>query len=151
MTAGGAFPCEYTGARRSKGTGRAALLWALCLTAVVPAGCEDPVTRPETEIGTTEVWIDDYHFSPLHKYVVPGAEVTWINKDAVPHTVVSGTPDDPGRWFESDSIEPGETFGLTFDEKNTYRYHCSLHTDRLKLLNDMPVLIVTPLVQPVPG
>lgn len=112
-------------------------------------GCDASVNQAEeTQIGPTEIWIEKYRFLPLHQYSVPGATVTWVNRDTLAHTVVSGTPDDPGRWFESDTIEPGGTFSHTFYHKENYPYHCSLHPDRIRTSSDIPVLLVTPLVQP---
>lgn len=124
----------------------------LVLIAVMAFGPCGEVSAPEeSQIGPTEVWIDNYQFLPLHQYVSPGTTVTWINKDDVSHMLVSGTPDDPTGTFESDVIDPGETYKHHFEEKGRFRYHCALHTGRIRTLSDMPVLFVRPQSQPVPG
>jgi plastocyanin len=57
----------------------------------------------------------------------PGTTVTWTNEDNVPHTVMSGTRDNPSDLFDSGNVEPGEVFTYTFDEAGTYDYFCSIH------------------------
>lgn len=152
---GGSVPREALGRITGRGLGspirRGRTLCLAVLLAVAFGPCGDVAAPEETEIGPTEVWIEDYGFLPLHQYVTPGTTVTWINRDDVPHRVVSGTPDDPEGWFESPVIDPGETFEHHFEGEGRYRYHCALHTGRIRTLSDMPVLFVRPQDQPVPG
>lgn len=125
----------------------AVLLTALMSFAV--GSCAGSVAAPEaSRIEPTEIWIQEYAFVPLHQYAVPGTRVTWVNRDQVAHLVVSGTPDEPGRWFESEVIRPGESFTYDFEQEGRYRYHCGLHTGRIRTLSDMPVLFVRPQKQP---
>ena len=58
--------------------------------------------------------------NPLN--VMAGAEVTWTNNDSIPHTVTSDTGE-----FDSNTLEPGQTFSHTFDNAGTFPYHCQIH------------------------
>jgi plastocyanin len=59
--------------------------------------------------------------------------VQWINNDTVTHTVTSGVPDKPayyGKIFDSDTINPGETYSLkipTGHEWSAYYYFDKIH------------------------
>lgn len=100
------------------------------LLLVMLVSCKNsPMSREETDIGDTEVWIEDSKFKPYHKYVNLGQKVTWVNKDPIPHTVTSGLPEEsPGQIFSSGVIRPGETFSVNFPEKDrAYKYHCRIH------------------------
>lgn len=68
-----------------------------------------------------------YYPNPL--IISRGDTVTWTNKDALRHTVVSGTPtgDVAGTIFDSKVIEQGQTFKFTFTKTGTYDYFCVLH------------------------
>ena len=64
------------------------------------------------------------YYSPSTITVVIGVNntVTWMNNDAVPHTVTSDTG-----VFDSGAISQGGTFSYTFTTPGTYNYHCSYH------------------------
>jgi amicyanin len=68
------------------------------------------------------VEIDNFSFSPMELTIKAGAQVTWINRDDVPHTVVS-----VGKKFKSRALDTGEEFSYTFAEPGTYEYFCSVH------------------------
>jgi amicyanin len=68
------------------------------------------------------VKIEDFTFSPPSLTVMVGMSVTWLNKDDIPHTVVSKT-----RVFKSKALDTGDSFSFTFNEAGTYEYFCSLH------------------------
>lgn len=53
---------------------------------------------------------------------VPGTTVTWINRDDVPHTVVS-----TDRVFASSVLDTDDKFSYTFEKPGTYPYYCSVH------------------------
>jgi hypothetical protein len=64
--------------------------------------------------------------------VVPGQTLFFNNVDAVPHTVTSGTPENPELdSFDSGLLTPGSNFGVTFDEPGVYSLFCTLHPDML--------------------
>jgi plastocyanin len=69
-----------------------------------------------------EVKIDNFSFGPATLTVAPGTTVTWINRDDIPHTVVS---DD--KVFKSKVLDTDEKFSYTFDQPGSYPYFCSVH------------------------
>src|SRR5256885_7210736 len=76
--------------------------------------------KPET----AEVKIDNFTFGPAALTVPVGTTVTWINKDDIPHTVVS--TDDP-KTFKSRVLDTDEKFSFTFSKPGTFPYFCSIH------------------------
>lgn len=69
-----------------------------------------------------EVKIDNFTFTPATLTVPAGTQVTWINRDDIPHTVVS---DDQS--MKSTALDTDEKFTFTFSKAGTYSYFCSLH------------------------
>ena len=69
-----------------------------------------------------EVVIKSFAFGPQAVTVKAGTKVTWVNKDVEPHTVVSSE-----RTFQSEALDTGDTFSVTFDKVGTYGYFCSIH------------------------
>jgi len=72
---------------------------------------------------TVEVKIDNFSFSPAVLTVAPGTTVKWINRDDIPHTVVS----DDKSTFKSKALDTDDTFTFTFTKPGTYDYFCSIH------------------------
>ena len=72
----------------------------------------------------TEVKIDNFSFGPAALTVPIGTTVTWVNRDDIPHTVVS--TDDP-KTFKSKVLDTDEKFSFTFSKAGTYPYFCSIH------------------------
>ena len=68
------------------------------------------------------VTIDNFTFNPSALTVRPGATVTWINQDDIPHTVASTT-----RGFRSKALDTDDRFSFTFATPGVYEYFCSLH------------------------
>src|SRR5437879_12211588 len=71
---------------------------------------------------TTEVKIDNFSFGPGTLTVPAGTTVTWINRDDIPHTVVSTEG-----VFKSKVLDTDEKFSFTFSKAGTYPYFCSIH------------------------
>ncbi len=69
-----------------------------------------------------EVAIDNFSFGPAELAVPKGTKVTWVNRDDVPHTVVSTE----GK-FKSEALDTDEKFSFVFNDAGTYEYYCSLH------------------------
>ncbi|MFP4343690.1 MAG: PQQ-dependent sugar dehydrogenase [Anaerolineales bacterium] len=82
------------------------------------------IASPE-QVGT-EIAMRNNEFQPRELTIAPGTRVTWVNEDAVLHTVTSGTRDEPTGMFDVE-VATGETFFFTFDEPGTYDYYCSIH------------------------
>jgi plastocyanin len=82
------------------------------------------VSANPQQAATAEVKIDNFSFGPATLTVAPGTTVTWINRDDIPHTVVS--TDDP-KTFKSKVLDTDEKFSFTFTKPGTYSYFCSIH------------------------
>lgn len=69
--------------------------------------------------------IDNFSFAPAVLTVAVGTTVTWINRDDIPHTVVSDvTP----RVFKSAPLDTDDKFSYTFAQAGTFKYFCSIHS-----------------------
>jgi plastocyanin len=82
------------------------------------------VASAQQKAATAEVKIDNFSFGPAALTVPVGATVTWINRDDIPHTVVS--TDDP-KAFKSKVLDTDEKLSFTFGKAGTYPYFCSIH------------------------
>jgi plastocyanin len=78
----------------------------------------------EQKAETAEVKIDNFSFGPQALTVSVGTTVTWVNRDDIPHTVVSS--DDP-KVFKSKVLDTDEKFSFKFEKAGTYSYFCSIH------------------------
>lgn len=83
------------------------------------AGAPQQAAQP----ATTQVTIDNFTFAPATLEISAGTKVTWINKDDVPHTVVS----DDQETFKSKALDTDDEFSFTFSQPGTYKYFCSIH------------------------
>lgn len=70
------------------------------------------------------VAIQDNTFMPATLQASVGDTVTWSHTGAAQHTV---TADDAS--FDSGTLNPGDTFTMTFSAPGTYAYHCEFHGD----------------------
>jgi plastocyanin len=86
--------------------------------AVLASGAENGARAP------IQVNIDNFSFGTMTLTVPAGATVTWVNKDDVPHTVVST---DKPRLFASPPLDTDEKFSYTFTKPGMYAYFCSIH------------------------
>ena len=73
--------------------------------------------------GPTEVKIDNFTFAPVTLTVALGTTVKWINRDDIPHTVVS----EDKSTFKSRALDTDDSFSYTFTKPGTYTYFCSIH------------------------
>lgn len=108
-------------------------LLGLFVILVAAVGCDDSDsgTTPNNERGENEVWMQSIAFVPDNLTVSVGTTVTWVNKDAVIHTVTSGTPGNPTGRFDSGNMNNGDTFTFTFNSAGTYEYYCRLHPTQM--------------------
>lgn len=74
------------------------------------------------EKAAKEISIDNFSFEPVVTVPV-GTLVTWVNRDDIPHTVVS----EDLITFRSRPLDTDEKFSFTFDKAGTYKYFCSIH------------------------
>jgi plastocyanin len=70
-----------------------------------------------------EVKIDNFTFAPVTITVPAGTTVSWVNRDDIPHTVVS----DDKTTFKSKALDTDDKFSFTFSKPGTYSYFCSIH------------------------
>lgn len=80
------------------------------------AGQANPPQKPVT------VEIDNFKFGVASLEIAAGTTVTWVNRDDVPHTVVSTT-----KAFKSAPLDTNESFSYTFKTAGTFDYFCSIH------------------------
>jgi plastocyanin len=78
----------------------------------------------QEKASTMEVKIDNFSFGPTALTVPVGTTVTWINRDDIPHTVVST---DDAKTFKSKVLDTDEKFSFIFSKAGTYSYFCSIH------------------------
>lgn len=90
------------------------------LLAAVPCFAEDQNGAAAGQ--DPSVSIDNSIFTPSEITVAPGTSVTWVNNDAMPHTVV-----DVNKSFRSKTLIKGGRFSFTFTNAGDYDYVCSIH------------------------
>jgi plastocyanin len=82
-----------------------------------------PLVRVERPLaGADRVEIGDFAFSPTPLEVGVGSEVTWSNVDPTAHTVTARDGS-----FDSGILDPGASFGNTFEREGTFAYFCEIH------------------------
>jgi plastocyanin len=79
-------------------------------------------SSPEANPPAIEVKIDNFSYSPAAVTVKAGTQVTWRNRDDIPHTVVSSD-----NAFKSKTLDTDEEFSFTPTKPGTYSYFCSIH------------------------
>jgi amicyanin len=114
-----AFLGDYR--RRSQSVRRALRLTVL-LAALTSTPClaEEPNNAAANPVVT--VGMDHNTFIPSEITVAPGTTVTWVNNEAMPHTVV-----DQNKGFRSKMLAKEATFSFTFTTAGDYDYQCSIH------------------------
>ncbi len=86
------------------------------------AGSAIVTANDQPSAANAEVKIDNFSFGPETLTVPVGTTVTWINRDDIPHTVVSSDG-----VFRSKVRDTDEKFSYTFHKAGTYPYYCSVH------------------------
>lgn len=95
----------------------------LAMGAVYATGRANYFARAaENQPAAISITIDNFSFTPKEITVSKGTTVTWINRDDVPHTVVSTE-----RKFKSRALDTDEKFSFTFSDTGAYGYFCSVH------------------------
>jgi Icc protein len=79
--------------------------------------------RKSLTLGANEVGIDNFNFTPKVLTVKAGTTVTFINKDDVPHLIVSTQ----NKFKSSRVLDTDQRFTTTLTKPGTYDYFCSLH------------------------
>ena len=79
--------------------------------------------RANLVLGPNEIGIDNFQFVPAVLRVSGGTAVTWINKDDVPHRIVSTQ----NKFQPSGVLDTEQRFTVTLTAPGTYDYFCSIH------------------------
>lgn len=77
---------------------------------------------PVARAANASVQIADMAFAPADVTVNVGDTVTWTNTDPMIHTVTSTT-----NAFDSDDMDEGDSYSVTFTAPGTYDYYCVPH------------------------
>jgi len=81
-----------------------------------------PVEGPNVEVSED---IFDFKFRSVN--VVLGTILRWVNQAPFPHTVTSGTLEEPTDIWDSGQLASGEDFAYTFGEVGTHEFYCAIH------------------------
>ena len=76
------------------------------------------------QMGMTNVSIVDFAFQPMAIFVHRGETVRWTNTGNAQHTV-----DSDMEIFESDVLDPGDTYSYTFDQPGARKLVVDLETE----------------------
>jgi plastocyanin len=106
-------------------TRMSARLFGLAIGALVAASAGTGTAQQLAKAMPTEITIDNFAFAPATLTIAPGTQVTWINHDDEPHTVVSATKEQP---FKSQALDTDDKFSFVFDKPGIYKYFCSIHS-----------------------
>jgi plastocyanin len=92
------------------------------LALMIVVGGQPRAAGAQEKSAPNEVKIENFVFAPVELTVSAGTSVTWINRDDVPHTIVSVN----GK-FRSNALDTDDKYSHTFANPGTYEYFCSVH------------------------
>jgi plastocyanin len=84
-------------------------------------------TMPETRVAAVQpvtVAIEGFQFKPKALTVKRGTTVTFVNKDATPHTV---TPKKDATFISTGRLQKNDSKPVTFNQVGVQRYFCAIH------------------------
>jgi plastocyanin len=82
----------------------------------------EPVSAGAPTDSVSEVKVDNFAFTPGAVTVKVGTQVTWVNRDDIPHTV-----DSTDGKFKSAALDTDDKFQFRFTEPGEYPYYCRMH------------------------
>jgi plastocyanin len=100
----------------------ASLALAVLIAGALQAAKTAKAETQAAQASTAEVKIDNFSFSPQTLTVPAGTTVTFVNRDDIPHTVVS-----TDGVFKSKVLDTDDKFVYTFSKAGTFPYFCSIH------------------------
>lgn len=108
---------------------------------ITPSPTPSPTPAPLT------INAQDFEFDPAEPVVPVGVSIVWTNVGEKRHSI---TADDGS--FDSDLLDPGQTFTLAFNEPGEYAYYCILHGDvgGQFMSGVIRVVAATPTTTPAP-
>lgn len=109
------------------------MLIAFTAAMTLNATSASPVREPQAHLiqvastaapagASIEVNIDNFVFQPAELTIKAGTEVTWTNKDDLPHTV-----DSTEGKFKSAALDTDDKFQFRFTEPGEYPFYCRMH------------------------
>jgi plastocyanin len=100
------------------------ILWAAAslLGLIALVGAHRTMAARPVDSSNVEVKIDNFSFAPTALTVRVGTQITWTNRDDIPHTVV-----EDNKTFKSKVLDTDEKFSFTASRPGTYNYYCSIH------------------------
>lgn len=78
----------------------------------------------KTASAAQTISISNFTFAPAAITVRAGQQLTWMNEDDAPHTVLGS---DPGSPLKSAALDTGDKYSVTLTRPGAYQYFCSLH------------------------
>ncbi len=99
------------------------LVCAVAIGLNVSASSSADEARQKMSSGAMQVKIDNFTFAPDALTVPAGTTVQWVNRDDIPHTVVS----DDKSTFKSKAMDTDDNYSYTFSKPGTHTYFCSIH------------------------
>jgi plastocyanin len=100
-------------------------------SSVTPKGVSGSVAPPQAvklaQDRAVTVTVDASGFQPKDASMAPGTNVIWIQRDAGPHIIVSGTPGHEDGKFKSPSLKKDASFTILAQTPGTYHYFDQLH------------------------
>ena len=96
----------------------------LTLSLVLMSGAigRPSVTAAQEKPATNAVTIDNFSFGPMELTIPAGTEVTWINRDDIPHVIMS-----VDHKFRSRALDTDDKYSFKFQDPGTYEYFCAVH------------------------
>ncbi|MBI3791647.1 MAG: metallophosphoesterase [Gemmatimonadetes bacterium] len=82
-----------------------------------------PATRREGALPPGTIGIDNFQFAPKVATAKAGTAITWLNRDDVPHRVVSTD----GSFAPSPVLDTGQSHTVVLKAAGEHPYFCSLH------------------------
>jgi len=95
---------------------------AIALIAVALVASDPTHAQGEAKFHAAEIRVDNFTFGPQSLTVHVNTTVTWINRDDIPHVIVS----DDGI-FRSKALDTDDKYSFTFTKPGTYPYFCGIH------------------------
>lgn len=95
---------------------------SLTLAVVAFLGAHLIMAAQPVDASSVEIKIDNFSFAPTTLKVRVGTQITWTNRDDIPHTVV-----EDNKTFKSRVLDTDEKFTFIPTKAGTYQYYCSIH------------------------
>ena len=118
----------------------------ICFTSFLFWGCSKDQSSLEQADGAIhsnastivyagKITMQNSTFTPNEFYVREKASVLWVNNDNTVHTVTANNGA-----FDSGDLQPGTTFGYTFNTRGDYSYRCKYHPEMFGVIKAVVVI-----------